>query len=421
MYSESVYVYGQDGEVVTENIINQFALKQSDFKYLKQEKKEVFDFVGFIFKDGKLLTVFPKHFFDEEELENLNKVNHKTTEIKLLFSTMLKYYFTQLKSGKAEKYIGKENIFISDYPFASFFNVYHYYKKYGLYNEIEIKYKPDSKGKVSWKKTIEKSNIIVSNMNLIYYPLFSKHQTNREVFITDCMEFVLCHTFELFSDFINIPKQRLKSKKFDFVANIDYVINKLYTLKSEIFKDIHKDLLNNLISFFEQYRSQCMGGKIHFKINYFNLVWENMIEEYLNLYFEKYDINNNKIIFDKTRKKSNVHFKKVTFVVDDSINKFSISLDHFAYHNKCLYIFDSKYYLNVKELNYKQFSYNEILRYYYEDCEEIYSVLILPAKRNNNIHFKLNEKFKGIRDKGITISECFLNIKEVMQSYIQNK
>ena len=60
----SEIIIGEDGEIVNENF-EKFDLTNDDKRYIKSSKSYVLDFVGFIYKEKKLLAVFPKHFFDD--------------------------------------------------------------------------------------------------------------------------------------------------------------------------------------------------------------------------------------------------------------------------------------------------------------------------------------------------------------------
>ena len=74
-----------------------------------------------------------------------------------------------------------------------------------------------------------------------------------------------------------------------------------------------------------------------------------------------FDSSRNCIVFDDSSIKSTVDFGKKSFAIDKSSNHYIISVDHYGEDEHQKYIFDSKYYVNIKELNYKQLSYNGII------------------------------------------------------------
>lgn len=239
-------------------------------------------------------------------------------------------------------------------------------------------------------------------------------------FITDCMAFVIDYTVSQFSDFISLKGTQHSQKYFDYFSNIDYVVKKLNEINRDIRKDLDKLLVENLIEFFIQYKSKCMGGNIHVKINYFDMIWQTGINTYLNSYFDSFDKDKNSIIFDLNRVESAVKFGPKQYTIDVSKNKFKVNLDHFSIDGNVLYIFDSKYYYDLNELNYKQYSYNEFLRYLFPEVNEIISVLILPGDEVSRKHFELDDSLKGDRIFGNEIYEQYINVKNILISYIEN-
>ena len=419
MNSVLVY-YGQDGEAAGKDVIEKFKLDKGDIKYIKEKAKDVFDFVGFSFSGDSMLAVFPKHYFTDAELQSLNTTHVPQKEdLCLLYETITRYVKTASSRAKANRYIGPEKEYVSDYPFAAFYRIYDYYQRYGLYKESEDRIVEGNKGKISWKESIHKSQKIVSGGNLIFAPLYVRKKNYQQVFVTECMAFVIDHTINHFSLFLSMKRTGYHRGRFDFLANIPYVLQQLREAEQRIFKDINKKLIRDLIIFFEQYEKKCLGGKIHVKINYFNLVWQNMIEKYLNMHFSRIDNITDEILFDHTLSSSPVRFEEKEYHMDASSNDFYIVVDHLGVDRDKLYIFDSKYYFEVNELNYKQYSYNEILRYYFSGISNMYSALILPGRRAQRIHFEMNGSFAGPRIMGSKIVEQYVEPRDVMQTYVE--
>lgn len=416
------FYYGQDYYSVNNINLSLFNFKKGDIKFVKSDNKDVFDFVGFILDEDNLLSVFPKHFYSHLELGKLNqdkKINLE--DIKLLFDVFIKYTKEVSTTAKATKYIGPKAEFVSDYPFASFFEIYKHFRQFGIYRENNIEVKPNANGSISWKKTIQKSQIIASNGNLIFSPLFRKKKRYQNVFLSECMVFVIDHTINSFPYFIHLPQTGYKIGSFDFIKHREYTLKQLRQISSTTFKDNHKKLIAHLIDFFEQYKTSPKGGDIHIKINYFNKIWEHMVSRYLNKYFKSIDEVSDTIRFDKSLVTSHLNFESKEFLIDDSPHLFKIRLDHHAIQDDSIFIFDSKYYYNVSDLNYKQFSYNELLRGGISKDTKLYSALILPHNfTHSNLHFSLPAAYLGDRKTGTKIIEQYLNIKEVMQSYISN-
>lgn len=407
--------FGQDGASLSSSIKSSFNLIQGiDTRFTnKMINSETFDFVGLVCNKNKNLVVFPKHFFDEETgIDSLTESKKKEL-ISLLFKVIHKY----IESNKSDaiKYAGFKQNFDSDFPFSSFFSIYNYFKQFGIYREHITKTKIGYNGEISWKKTIQKSNKYISNGNIIHFPLYVKEKSAKHVFISDCMAFAIDYTLERFSFLFSLPKTNHKQSRFNFLENTNFVVKQLQQLKNNMFKDIQVRLLNDLINFFNEIENHNYGGSIHVKIKYFNLVWEDMVANFLNKHFIHMDDDEN-LIFDINQKASNVQFRKKTFKVD-SINNFSISPDHYFIDEKLQYIFDAKYYNSLEHLNYKQFSYHEILK---NKIDSTISALIIPSENisSTKMHLKLNNEFLSDQTTETVIYVQELSIRDVMKSYI---
>lgn len=410
-------VLGEDGEIVNDEI-KKFDLLNGDKKYSKENGEFMLDFVGFIIKEQKILAVFPKHFFQGKNIKNINEIEINEN-IKLLFNVIRKYNEESKNQKSVNKYFGAEQNFESDYPFEAFFNIYEYYQKYGIYKENEEKLTPNINGKISWKQTIRKSDAIFSDGNLIFLPIYSNAVQHKDVFISECMKFVINYTIETFPFFIDILPICGKKYRMDFIENREYVLNQLYRYKNSIFKDHQKKLIQSLIEFFEQYDTRKTGGAIHFKINYFNLIWERMVNKYLNNYFIGVDIEKHRLIFNDKLNNSKMNFEKKTFFIDKSINKFYIEPDHYYADGKKIYLFDSKYYNDIDSLNYKQFSYTILLgNSKTEGNKEIYSALILPGENTTGLHLDLDEPYCQDNLGCNRIIQQYLNVKLLMKNYL---
>lgn len=415
----TMYYYGQDGEIATSNIINTFGLGTKELRHSEKLNADVFDVVGFIFKDNKTLVVFPKNYYTKSEIDSFNRDNIKLYhDIKLLYDVIKKYGESENTNATARSYLGARDGYTSDYPFKAFYEVYDYFQKYGLYKEKEVRVVEGSSGKISWKETIRKSNKVISGNNLIFSPFYTYKKNYNDVFLTECMAFIIDYTIDSFSDFISMKKTDFKYH-FDFLNNIEYVTKQLNVYHSKVFKDAHKHLIQSMLDFFIQFKGKARGGKIHVRIRYFDMIWQTMILQYLNRYFVGIDPTNGAAIFDETLLNSTIVFNQKRFTdIDMSHHHFYIEVDHISYENNVLYIFDSKYFTDIKELNYKQLSYNEILRYYYPEVEEIHNILILPGEDGADLHFSFAPEYIGNRTIGTKIVEQFIFPKKVMEDYV---
>ena len=421
----------QDGSIVPERIYNLFKdnLEIGDISNTKNGY--ISKFVGFIFCNDKILISFPKHYFSYGKLFEYQPIKKELqptlyTDIRILFKVIQK-----AAVKKSEKTIGAREELNSNYPFQYFFEVYNYFLKYGLYtNEQEIR-QMGYTGKIDWKKTLLKSPTVVSKGNLLYMPFVIKKKIYEHVFISKCMAYVIDSTSTFMSAFIDFKRTDLDIKDINW-ANKSKIISQLRDIKQSIFKDKQKKLITSLINFFEnEYQG---NDTIKLKTWSFDLIWEDMIELYLNNYFER--INEHGYIeFSNTKNIKRRNFEKKRFFPDILKEKGRrLEPDYYLIEDNVRYIFDGKYYEEVKELNYKQVAYYFLLKHHEGIKKEVgdeivvtplltHNILILPTdmeqndKKNYKVHFDLNTEFN--RDETeLKIKEQYCNTKDVMKAYI---
>lgn len=408
-------IVGQDGSIIN-NEATFFPLLPSDKRYSKKDKQEIFDFVGFVIYKEKMLAVFPKHFYDFDECDNVLE------DIKLLFNIIRKYTSENKNMLLTDKYFGYENNFESDYPFAEFYKIYEYYKKYGIYKEEQLIIEKSLKGRISWKDTISKSDVIVSNDNLIFLPIYSKRKSSRDAFISECMTYVINYTINKFPFFIDFPPITSVKSKIDFLANREYTLRQLYQYENKVFKDYQKELIKSLISFFEKFDNRSTSGAIHIKINYFDMIWQKMVNKYLNDCFVKVDEEHRKLEFEYDKSKKHFSFNSKKFDIDVSEHKYYIIPDHYYNDETSIYLFDSKYYQEISDLNYKQFSYTILLgNSQLGNSKKLYSALLLPGKKPNGIHLQLDIPYCQMNPGCNYIIEQYLDVKLIMKNYLNLK
>lgn len=416
----STYYYGQDGLPVTTEIITIFDLSSKEYRYSDKLQKDIFDFVGFVFRRDKILVVFPKHYYGSSDL-NLFNLSHDELheDIRLLFDVIQQYDNRERTAATAKSYMGAQTGFDSDYPFKAFYEVYSYYQKYGLYKVKSERIIEGTIGRISWKYTLSKSNKIISDGNLIFSPFYVKKRNFNNVFLTECMAFIIDYTLDTFRDFLSLKRTGYKYK-FDFFSNKEYVLQRLKEYQNAEYKDINKKMINSMIDFFCQYDSKSHGGNAHIRIRYFDMVWQKMILSYINRHFIGISTSTGEAVFDISQAKSVIAFNDAAFDdIDLSHHNFSIDVDHLAFDNGRLFIFDSKYYSIVDELNYKQLAYNELLRYHFSGTTEIHNILFLPGEDAIREHFKYAPDYVGPRRIGLTIMEQYIHPKKIMRDYVK--
>jgi len=397
-------IFRIDGECIPVEEIEKFNLRSysRNIRFSRYFNEEVLDFVGFIVKEDKILISLPKHYVSNSRMETLGN-----DDIHLLFQVLIA---EQIKN--ADNYTGSIKDFESNFPFKAYYDIQQYFKQYGLYTEKRIITKPGYNGKISWKDTIRKATNIISSGSIIYIPFFVKESQNQEVFISQCMAFAINYTLDKFPFFVK-ESQYIKNSvnNFDFWTHREYVINRLRKIYSNVFKDVEKKLIKSLIEF---YLNVPEGGNITIKHYNFELVWESIVEKYLNDNFFRLDSTKG-IVFGENR---NINFKKKKFYIDKIHKNNFIEPDHYYKDQKRQFIFDSKYFSDAPKLNYKQAAYQNFLS---EDSLETSSVLILPTEDKNisKIHFELKEEYNSCKEGTLRIWECYLNVRQAMENYVK--
>lgn len=424
--------YGQDGAKVSKKIYEKFqnSWDLGDIRFNKNKNCNLFDFVGLVVTKNSRLVVFPKHTFDENEINN-NLISTdilKKTE-KVLFETIVK--FSKTSNANPRRVISEaRKRTITEYPFMEFLAIYDYYEKYGLYSKIRNNVKKGQKGNYSWKEIISKSNFFFSGRDLIFDPMYTNVKNKEFSYVTKAMSYVINETLNNFYFVIEGKRApKIYESEKEFMDN-NYVIRKLSIELKNMRKDIDKVLLKNLIDFFE-FRKKELNGK-SIRIDYFNLIWQEMVHNYLSQHkiTTVTEGNNFNFVFTKVAEVRNKFSSTKKCSVDISEHKFQINFDHYYFdeEKKIQWIFDSKYFDDEKHLNYKQIAYQEFMSKKFRESNIVtYSGLIFPSNSNEQkIHFKLNpdlfitneqgiEKYNG--DELITHS-IFLDVIGLMEKYI---
>jgi len=449
-----------DGEPVRKEILDAFQGREwfsyDDIRGRKDEEKS--NFVGFIFKGDTALISFPKHYMDKDELEAL-ELNFKESEphYKLLYKVMNK--ILKDTSSKDERFQGLKEEFNSYFPFSAYYQIYDYYKNFGLFTNVQTRKKFGYSGKISWKDTIQKSPMVVNKGNVLYMPMVIKKQVEEHVFISKCMSYVINSTLQKFSIFLEgvPPELDYNDIVFDEKSN-DFIISHLIAAKRTFFKDVHVSLIDALIEFFKKEKNN--GGHWQLKIYSFDVIWESLVANYLRQSFLGFDHQTKRFKFCEVGG-VNKNFKKEVAVKPDIRNRyndekvvdgekvFSLRLDYYFEENGYRYILDAKYYTEITGLNYKQISYyfltknarlnNELLEsvgsnitnhYINQPIPEcnpneisMYTVnaLLLPCEndeRKTETHFQLNTDYNK-DETHFEVLSVYLNVHKLMTLYVK--
>ncbi|MGX8852200.1 hypothetical protein [Amedibacillus sp. YH-ame10] len=380
-----------DGSIIDREILEGFKIP---VELISETSNGVYsNFVGVLFFKGEKLVSFPKHFLKNMGIEE---------SMMLILKVLKKYALSKSYNEFDEK--NEDMTLLSSINY-----IVNYFNAFGLHFNEYYTCSNENNGRVNWKSTIIKSAKIISNDNLVFFPLFTYKKNREYSFVGDCMKIVLNYVIDNCSFLYHVNHY----KKFMFnetlFENNIMVISLLKELLHSEFKDINKRLIKSLIDFFRYRASSSITFKAYTKD--FENIWEDAVEDYLNEQFSGCVSNN--YSFDGVNK---VKFKKETFRIDyQQHSPKSISIDHFAETPNDVYIFDSKYYKEMHELNYKQVSYHYFIDSLYKS-KIIHNGLIMPTEEER-IYEVCHIDRKEV--DGLYISEIYLPCAEVLSKYAE--
>lgn len=414
-----IYVM-MDGEEVTSIVKDKFFNHASDYENgdlkVKQGKAPTLNFVGLMIRsDGDILLSMPKHYYSESAIISMKEFLNSTYEQDLKNLIGLLASMDNKDGGMSD--------LSNNFPLAAYLFVYRYRQKYGLFREEARQDKRGWRGSIHWNRTIKRVQPLLSNHQLIYPYFYLLDKQEYETFLSECMKYVLNVGAKVFSPFVKLSLESLQYSEGMF-ENSEWVIAQLNQCLQQVYIDHQRALIQHLIAFFAK-ENGMEDGLYRLRSQTFAGMWEKMVEYYLNYHFDTVKEEQLKFTTQLTTPKQ---FKKITFnQIDESNNNYSIELDHYLECENERYIFDAKYYHNLKELNYKQIAYAFLLKhqgdndsFWNHDNKRTYSALILPTAENQistELHFQLNSDCN--RDYNpFMIYACYLPVKEVIESYL---
>ena len=382
------------------------------------------DTVGISINKDYIKVTFPYHYFKDKQEKNFEKIENSREifkdiylkdeykDIKLLIQVFLKYYKQKGESLKKES---KEN---SAFPIFHYLEICKYYYRYGFYKKREKSIKKSSKGKIDWKKTFVKSDRIYTESNIFFKNIYSKSVDEKEIFITECMKYVLSEGYNNFGKHFKIGikyDEKINNKIF---LNSFLVIKKLKVYSGQLFKDYEVNLIKNLIGYFES-EDRIGNNRIGLSTNRFENIWEKMVGEYIQKNPEEFGLpeevvleNEKKIKFGTTENKG---IKK-----NSDNEEYFFVFDHYYEDKNEVYLYDSKYYKEINHLNEKQVLYHYFLTNV-KNKKIKKNRLILPKNENCTLKKRVHIKFDVMsenNEKGI-IEEMYVDIKKVIEEYVK--
>ncbi|WP_314039255.1 LlaJI family restriction endonuclease [Gemella morbillorum] len=394
-----------DGQKVEKQFVEEWNIRDYCDTY---DKKMTISFVGVVVYKEKILFSFPKHY-SVGNLESNEKIE------------CMKEILSLLSANKSKKYGSFDSDENDEFPLKAYIQVANYYRKFGLYKSTEKITQEGHNGRINWNKTINKANKIFQDNNILFYPFILNKVRDKDVFLGECMDFVLYDAtkYKFFIDKVISYKSRFHNKIFN---NINFVCNQLKQLKSSYFKDSEKKLIDSLIKYLI-WKSISKEDMKLLTLKFENY-WEDMMLVYLNGNFSY--IRNNKIIWVENsknnfvKKREYIESSKKIRELENYRKKEAryVEYDHITIKENIIYVFDSKYFNEVKEFNYKQAFYNYLLKSSYPN-KTIINGLLLPTEKEYhiNVHVDKMDLDSSLELLKLKIIEHYVNLRDVINYY----
>ena len=345
-----------------------------DKKYFITSEESVDNFVGIRFEDGVPQVVFPHGF----AIAN-NETERRKDVFKLLNVLMR---FNDIKSG--DNLFDKNNL-ISDIPIKSYLYIIQNFLECGYYTEKENKYINATKGKINWKRTIQKEKSYLDKSNIIYLNFQIKtNQNNTNNLITEIHSYCVYKSIFLFG-WLFYPFEKLPLKpqiKYDKKIFTNILKNAMNNTFNDTKRKLFQSMINILIS-----ENECIDiNNCSIGVKFFDKIWERLID------FTFGEVNKNKYF---------PHAKWHIIKNDKIIQSTALEPDTIMKYQDKIYVLDAKYYQfgitehfkdlpNTSSIQ-KQITYGKHVaeKFCKIAKENVYNAFIMPfnAKNSNKMKF----------------------------------
>ena len=416
----------QDGlEIEDRSVIERYRLSGRDLRSGCDKETgrtyPVANFVGIVagLSGTDLLISLPKNYMNLEDFRGLD-YDKKIKHVRLIMANVCRKFDSKWYT----RFDGHEEV-KGNFAMDAFYRIYDYYRRYDLYKVNKRTIKPGYYGKVAWKDTMNRASKVIDHGNLVLLPMYIKEKQQVENLITESMIFAINYTELLFGQFIDLPdNSKIAGRGIDarFLNNTKEILNFLYQFRNTIYKDIDKELLNDIIVFLEKLNAGSRDKQHAVKDYSFSSVWEKAVEKYLNEYFV--GMKDGKLEYNEEKNAGKKRFgKQVNRGYNRARPEWSMQPDHYYKDGNTLYIFDSKYYNDVTDLNHKQFVYHVL---YGRKVKVTYDALIIPSSGKTDTepyvdipyYWECSDESGSDDDRGIVIYLNRLNTIDVLKNFI---
>lgn len=366
------------------------------------------EFVGLRFVDGKPIVTFPRGYrIGENDKEVRKDIIHLLTVLRK---------FSDIKEGSKESPNEGE---ILTFPLLSYQYIIYDFLKNGYYSDKSVEYNRGKKGRIDWKRTIQKGEPAVDDGSIVYLDFITKRNIVKADLITRIHEYCV---FESFSKFGWLYLQsnyvpRKPSMPFNKMAFLSILNDAL----KNTFNSNKKRLFMSMIEILQQANEKAEFPDASYGVTRFECVWENLID----------------YILGETNKAD--YFPHGHYAIlknGELIESSALEPDTIMKVKDKIYVLDAKYYKYgiIENPNYlpptssihKQITYGEYVATNMSiDKENIYNAFILPYESDKKDEYL---KFVGVGTGDWTkydsktlnynyVLVILLDMKHVMDTY----
>lgn len=360
------------------------------------------NYVGINFDKGKIKIVFPRGYLLSSK---------PNSDIIILIKVFEKY----IKNKKSKAFSNNSNKVSTgngnNFSIINAIWLMKNYEKNGLYKELIPKYRIDKKGPINWHKTIKSITPYISDNKLIYLDFIIKENTdnaNNIILLTQKYIIKKC------IDTLGWLYPNIKINDFNPLPYSRNICINLLRKELQLTNiDNTKKLLIHMINFLENDGDKESRNIFKdFKTEYFQNIWEDMLNEVLG----NEDPSN--------------YYPNAVWEIDNKItNASNLRPDVILKNDSKIYVLDAKYYKYgiSKNINHlpqssdiiKQLMYSEYI--HTSTGLEAFDAFIIPYKATDSSIFKFvgNAKINinSLKNKKVV---CILaDTKTIMQKYIQ--
>ena len=348
--------------------------------YLKPStSKEDDSFIGLKIHDNKILFCYPEsyHISDQEDVINLRK------DIIAILKTIS---ISKSKSNDKENLSSSKSM-ENHFALMSYIWIINDYLNNGFYKSREKEYKINQKGKINWKRTIDKLPI-VSNKNFIYNEIVVETKSESTNILVEIHKYCIKKSIDYIGWLFNINSKEIECGSFNKkkIRLFNYII-KMELKKT--FNDHKKLLLEHMYKVINGFGSNDGEKGIVYGVDTYSYIFEKMVDNVFGDVMDKGDFYPNANWYLK----ENNYEKSKTY----NMRPDTLIIDH---KNMTAYILDSKYYRygftgNLKDLPetssiQKQITYGDYIKNNQNELKikKVRNVFILP-------YDKTKDKFKS--------------------------